>query len=249
MTLSSYESIAAWFKNNARNDKPAPYWSLYSASIGEKERVVTFNDRVDNQEESLAWLIDTIRRGNNPPGQVFRIVQTDTPRGNNPVGNARVQIFDANPNGSSAPAGISGIGAVPIGYVPEDKVQDMIAQAREKWDLQARIQALEDQQNAAVENDPWEKIMAGVERIAQTPIGAALAARLLGVPVPPASAENMTGAQARQDDEPGPDDDEFYNNMGEAARRLNTTEYELARKMKALILANPDLARQIFNTQ
>lgn len=248
MTISNYESLAAWFKGNTRGEKPAPYWSLYSQNIGEKERVVTFNDRVDNLEESLVWLIDTIKRGNNPPGQIFRIIQTDVPRGTNPVGNSRVQIFE---NQSIAPmvAGAPGIGSVPIGYVPEDKVQEMIASAREKWDLEARIQSLEEQQHAAIESDPWEKIMAGVERIAQTPIGAALAARLLGTAVPPAGMPgNMTGTQ-KQDDEPGPEDNEFYDNMAEAAQALNTNEYQLSKKIKALILANPELAKQIFSTQ
>lgn len=244
MTITSYEDLSTWFRDNSRGDKKAPYWSLYAISYGDKDKVFAFEDKQEDLELSLERLIKNIRMGNNPSGQVYRIVQTDTPRGNNPVGHARVQIWE---NSGSAPVpAVAGIGGIGSGYIGEAQLQQEIQKAEERWEMKAKIARLEEQLENGNQEDVWEKIMMGVERIGQTPIGIALISKLMGTPIPP---PNVYGtARPDTEDEPTDADNKFYDNMQEAAQKVGTDEYTLAMKINELVKTNPVLARQIFNS-
>lgn len=238
MNITTFENLNKWFKSNSRKSQPAPYWTLYGLSYGAKDQIIARNDRIDDIEESWRMLEETIRMVNNPQGQRFRVYQVDTPGGNSPVGQVFIQIYETD----TAP--VAGIGNLPaLGYVAKSEVEHMLAEERKKWEMEARINALEEQLSAPTN---WvDKAAEIFERIARSPAGSALIARLAGVPAP---INPMAGAPAPGDDEPGEDDNRFYDNMASVAQTVGVNEYQLAQKLKKFVTENPDMAKNLFQT-
>ncbi len=151
---------------------------------------------------------------------------------------ARTNI-DIGGNTAQAP-GTPGIGSLPVGYVTEDAIEKAIAAAKEKWDMEAKIQTLE--------NQPEDSFMEKVERIAAIPTVQAIVNAFLakqGLPQIPAPA--MKGVHS-PDNETVPDDqDNFDEDINATARILGVTDAQLAYKLRKLAEADPMMARQIFN--
>ena len=100
--------------------------------------------------------------------QLHLIVYEKENGSNNPVARTNIDIGGNNtPMSNSAP----GIGSLPVGYVHEDTIQKAIDAAREKWEMEARIQALE--------NQPDDGLLEKVERIAAIPAVQAIVNALL----------------------------------------------------------------------
>lgn len=241
MTISTYTDLKAWFAANGRKGKTAPFWTLYGSAWASKETIVARNDNDDNMDTAYQWLEDTIRKVDNPAGQRFRIFQVDIPGGNNPVGQVYFQSSAAaTPSGTQGIAGI-GSGYRPEGYLTRAEVDEMLKTEREKMEMENRIAALESQLEEPA--DVWEKIMGGVERIVQTPVGAAIAAKLMGVPL----GQPVQPVAAPPEEELTPDDEQFYNNIEAVAQKLGTSPHVLSAKLKSLVDMNPEMAAQILN--
>lgn len=255
MTVTSFPALQRWFENQSRGEKASPHWTLYAVDYGQKDTRVIFNDRLDDMGASFEFLVNSIRDLNNPQGTKFRI-QTYAPKGhNNPTGNVLVQIYENGnaPLGGNQNSGIAGIGAPLVGYIPEElveiKIAGALAQAHKEWELNQRLKEMEDRLNAPPD-DMVEKITATVERISQTPMGAALIGMLaakMGVSPAALMAPAMNGTPATADeDPPGPDEEEFFDNMEATANKLGVTEHVLARKLRELVTANPEMAKQLL---
>ena len=256
MTITNFSDLRKWFMNNNRGEKDSPYWTLYFVPAGSKETVVTFNDKVSDMEKSFDWLQDTIRMVNNPEGSRFRVMQVDTPRGNNPTGQVYAQIYERqpNPSGSMAPAQI---GAIPSGYSESD-VQRHVELAllkRENEDLKAAIGA---------PDNPWERIFGIVSE--SEPLSNALANliyqfsnKITGTPmapVPPVFMPSPVNGPATkpanaysEPEEPMAEmsidemQQEIADNINRVCALLNVDALTLSRKLCQLVEANPNMAK------
>lgn len=260
MTITSFEDLRAQFFANtftpkARGKKSdpdenvddlpdlprnetfiMPYWTIYSTGFGEKDRILSYNERLTNPEEAFGLLAETIRRNNNPTGQVFQILQTYRPRHN--TGNwYKVQIYENAHVPNYSVAGIHGGGAA-IGYLSPAEVQEKINEALEKQELKAKISALEENQNGFVGQ---------LTKFLEGPVGSLLAAKMLGVPVTPPAQVAINGTP---DATPasGGDDDEFFKNLDAITAKLGTDDLTLVKKLRALVDTNPTLAKQLLET-
>lgn len=137
------------------------------------------------------------------------------------------------------PVAMAGIGSLPGGYMDESKVQGLIQDAREKWELERRLEDLENQINNP--GDWIEKSMHALERIGATPIGVALVSKLLGTPLPTAQ---IAGTPAPADEQEGIDT--FDEDIQKTAAILGVDDATLARKLRQVVESQPEVAKQIF---
>lgn len=153
---------------------------------------------------------------------------------------ARTNIDIVGTGGSSH--GTPGIGSLPVGYTTDDAIQKAVDAAKEKWEMEARIQALE--------NQPEENLLEKVERIAAIPVVQTLINAYLqkqGMANLILSQPAVNGAHM-QDTENQPDgEDNFDEDIDATARIIGVTDAQLAARLRKLAEENPDVARQIFN--
>lgn len=254
MTITNFNDLREWFKfgfeKGVKSDQEgretsSPYWTLYSVGLGGADKVLAFNDRLTTVDESFTVLADTIRRMNNPAGSMFRIFQTYRARGNNPTQEARVQIFENNQmSGGSMP----GIGSLPAGYVDEAKIQSIISEQREKWELEKRLEDLEAQIKAP--RNWTDNALETIERIGNTPFGMVILSKISGIP-PAEILKSISGIGAGNTDvdESGMGEAGFDSDIERTTQILGVSEDQLAAKLRRFAEQNPAMARQLFNEQ
>lgn len=155
---------------------------------------------------------------------------------NNPTGRTFIDLQPGPPQ-----AQFAGIGQLPSGYMDEAKVQGLIREAKEKWEMERRIEDLEEQaKNPA---DPTDKIIQAIERIGATPIGQMFAARLLGMPVPAITGTPEAPADGDSDS------DTFEDDIAATADILGVSDATLAARLRRLVEAQPDVAKQLLTAQ
>lgn len=213
MTISNFNDLRAWFAfgfdkgvktAEEGRENNSPYWTLYSVGLGGRDTVLAFNDRLTSLDDSYTALVESIRRMNNPQGSMFRVFQTYKPRHNVATQEARVQVFENNQlaQQSNQPPSIGGL----VGYVEKSEMHSIIAAEREKWETQQRIKDLENQIESP--GDWTEKLINGIDRIGQTPIGAMLMAKLMGVNPQQFSPAPINGPQGAHTQDLEEDSDE-----------------------------------------
>lgn len=271
MTLTTYNDLRAqFFANtftpNARgkageveeftDDLPSkrgesftmPYWTLFSSGFGEKDRPLAFNEKIASAEESFTLLAETIRRFNNPQGQVFTVFQTYRPRHNNGV-YMRVQIYENQ--SASANIHVAGInGQQAVGYLSPAEVDERIQAALERQKMKDEIKALRE----ANEGGFIGQLPKVFEQISNTPVGQAIIAKIMGLSLQPAPATAVNGVPgAAQNPEPAPavhrndDDDEQFNaDIDHVTTTLGTDDVTLMKKIRILVDQNPDLAKTLL---
>lgn len=240
--ITNIQSLRSWFLDQKR-----PYWSLNNNGVG--RGLIARNESIEDVD--TAWtLLETNVLAQAEGGIAnVKIFVTDKPKHNHGM-ETEARILPAY---SLQTAGQPGIGNLPANYMDESKIQGMIADAKEKWELERRIDEMEAALSAP---SGWvDKLMEGVERIGSTPLGQMLAARLMGVPptamanVAAAPGVPFTGAAAPSTE--GDDDGEeygekFYDDMEATAATLGVTPELLAEKLAALVTSNPDLAKSFL---
>lgn len=247
-TITDLSALRRWFMGNMRSGKAAPYWTLYVGDYGDKEKVVQFNDRVDDLEESFGMLARTIQDMNNPAGVRFRVMQVDTPRGNNPVATVHVQLFAGNGAAGVAPAGI---GSLPGEYLSKTEAAQMVAAAvaaaKKEMEFEAKIQALEDQVNSSTQSWVTQAIEV-VNEIGKSPLGMALMAKLTGMPMPAMMPPSM-GAPAADSAAGGAPaaGDTFDDDLNAVCDTTGLNDVELMRRLRRFAETNPEMARQLMN--
>ena len=264
MTISSYNDLRTWFERTThREEGDGHYWSLFSVGIGGKDTLITKNDREPNLEKSFEWLVETIRIANNPHGSIFRVYKTWKPSHNVPSGEVRVQIFEGHSmlNNATSP-GIAGFPAMQ-GFVAVGDMEKAIAAAVKESEMQRRIADLE---NALENPGDWvDKVITGIERIAQTPFGEAIAANLFGGQQPTGMARMaMNGTPGRvaqaapapkaqeseeeEDPEKAAADDEKFNQyLVEICETLETDDLAVMAALHRLVKKNPAMAKALIN--
>ena len=244
MTIINFGDLHKWFMAQGRGEDKGVHWNLYATDYGQRDTRLIFNDRFDDPQESFDYLQTNIRMLNNPDGTKFR-VQTFPPRKpTHPTGTALVQIFE---KGSNLPSTynvptIAGLPATDI----QEQIDKAVAEAQKTWEMEARIRGLEERLASPDPDDYIEKITTIVERVSRTPIGVAImgiAAQKMGID--PAAIMGMATDADGQSDVP-PEDDQFFSDMADAANQLGTDEHTLARKLKQLIKANPEMAQSLL---
>lgn len=253
MTLTSFEHVQKWFNANQVDHedsagKNAVHWTLYGGNYGEKEARLLSNQRISTPAESLAYLVESIRMMNNPPGAKFRIQIYRPGSANNYTAQAFVQIFDRD-NAATLPA--NGAQSAAIGNLPAPMATESYIQERIDLALLKR----ENEELKAMVNGPgntWERILDIVSQ--SEPLSMALAGLIgqlagkNGMPV--AVPRPITGSPEPDDtDEPENADDPqnvFVESINAAANGLKTDPLTMATRLKKLVQDNPALARQIF---
>lgn len=254
MTLTRYEDVQHWFNQNQTDDeggKTPSHWTLYGGNYGEKEIRLLGNTRIDKPGESLAFLIDSIRRMNNPSGSKFRVQIYKPGSPNNYSAQVFVQVFDdaaqLQQRGASATAiQPAGIGNLPV--LNETYIQERIDLAllrRENEELKAALNG---------PGSTWERIL---DIIGQSePLSLALSGLITnlaaknGMTLPAAPiARPVTGSPApvdSDDDDTADPQSIFAESINAAASGLDTDPVTMARKLKKIVEQNPEFAKQIF---
>lgn len=242
MTVTRYEDLQQWFNSNQSNNeegKTPSHWTLYGGNYGEKEVRLCSNTRLDAPAESLAYLVDTIRRMNHPNGAKFRVQIFKPGSPNNYIAQVYVQVFEGAAN--TATPQTAGIGNLP-GASTEQYIQERIDLAllkRENEDLKAQI------------NGPVSGFERFLDIIGQNEqLSGAIAGLLLGFAnkngIPAAIPAPVNGHPSTDDDDNDPQT-VFAQNIQNASDALHTDPVSLAKALNKLVTSNPDLAKQIFS--
>lgn len=252
MTLTTYQDVQHWFNSN-QNDateggKTASHWTLYGGNYGEKEIRLLNNTRLDSANESLAFLIDTIRRMNHPNGAKFRVQIYKPGSPNNYTAQTFVQIYDTEQQPGYLPQQQqqqAGIGSLPS-MNTENYINERIELAllkKENEDLRASM------------NGPNNMVERVLDIISQSePLSMALSGLISGlagrhnIGMPQALPRPVTGSPD-SDEEANEADAQavFANNINAASAALDTDPVSLSKSLVKLIQGNPQFAKQIFS--
>lgn len=226
--IRSIESLKKWFF--AVN---SPFYTL--SYLGQANHVILRNTAVEDMNEAWAMLeTQVLAQSEYGRAQMHLITYKKQGGANNPEGRTNIDMW---PTGSTSQ--VHGIGSIQVAGIDESKVQGLISAAREKWELEKRLEDLE----AQIENpgDWTQKFIDGFERISATPIGQLLAAKLLGADFKLPAAQ-VAGHPDTDDEE----HDTFEQDIAATARMLGVDDIVLARKMRELVEQNPAVAKQLL---
>lgn len=233
--IRSIESLEKWFRAVGK-----PCFTL--SYLGQANQVIARNTTVEDMGEAWEMLrMHVLAQAEYGRAQMHVIVYANDKGGpNNPSGRTNIDLLSQH-----HPAHFAGIAGMPTGNaVPEDKIAGILAEAREKWEMEKRLDDLEAQLNAPPD-DLFEKTATLIERIGTTPIGSILLAKLMGgAPVlPPAP---ITGTP-KADNDPSPDDaEDFDDNIDRTAQILGVSDAKLAATLRRFAETNPEVAKQLF---
>lgn len=237
--ITSLPSLRTWFLDNQK-----PYFTLYQNGVS--RAIIARNETIEDMSQAWNHLETNVLAQAEGGAANIRVYVTEKPKHNHGLETeARIPPLVGQP-------GAAGIAGLPVGYVDENKVAGMIKAEQEKWKLEQRIKELEaDRDNDT--KDWTETMVNGIERIARTPLGAALVQKLLGTQPPaPAYAGAMNGVPTPGTSAPASEEDgeeytdEFYSNIENTAALLGVDEVTLSRKLAALVAANPDTAKALL---
>lgn len=253
MTVTNIDDLRKVFFASTRGDSTSPHWTLYGGDFGANEKRICTNDRVNDMEESFAFLSQQINALNNPPGATrFRVLQYPPKNANNYTGTYFVQIGASTQSAMSA-ASQPGIAGLPAG----------IGDFREYVAKELRIQRLEweKEQLEAQIDAPASGLERIIEKAAEIPgFGEAIKMAVAGLVMKfnpaagPAIAAAMNGTPTASDVDGDHDHDPatsdpqavFVNNIQAASAALGTDPLTLSNKLRSLIEANPQLAKSLL---
>lgn len=197
--ISSLKGIRDWFYN-----QQAPFWTLSyysSASPTGMGHVISRNTRFGDMEQSWEMLQQSIEaQTGSGRAQLNLIIYEKASGANTPTGRTNIDIISSQVPGMPQAAGIGTLPA--LGYVDEARVNAIISEKEVLWELRRENEDLK----AALDNPNGfaDKAMAFIERIGETPLGMAIASKLLGGQMPPMippSPVNGTPTPPAGDDE------------------------------------------------
>lgn len=234
--ITNISTLRTWFLDNQK-----PFFTLYQNGVN--RAIIARNETVDDLNQ--AWnLLETNVLAQAEGGTAnVRVYVTEKPKHNHGL-ETEARILPLVPT-----LGQPGISGLPQGYLDESKVAGLIKEAREKWELERRIEELEMAQEPV--KDWAETMINGFERVAKTPLGAALVQKLLGVvPMPQPAMNGVPTPAAQSQANNSTDDDEysdsFFENIENTAALLGVDEETLANKLAKLVQQNPELAKSLL---
>ena len=228
--LSNLDAVERWFLSNE-----SPYYTLsyYStASPTGQGQVIGRNTKEGDIGNAWLRLRSLIMDQTGFGRAQLHVLVYDTPgSANTPKARTNIDIL----SGSTGPAQVAGIGSIPQGYLSKADVMNAIDHARERWELEARIQALE----ATPEPDFSEKMVNAFERIGSTPVGAMIMAKFLGAPMPMPQPVNGTQEAKSTDTEEQEDVNPELDDLEELARANGMTLKQFLSKTATLAKDQP----------
>lgn len=232
--IRNTESLKRWFYGVG-----APFFTLFYSGTSTNQ-VIIRNTTVDEMDAAWELLEGQVKiQAEYGRALLHVIVYKKAGTANNPDGRTNIDIQPFAETKQMA-----GIGSLSAGYLDESKVAGLIAEAKEKWELERRLDDMEAQLNNP--NDWTDKLISGLERISGTQLGQILAVKFLGVPLPAGMvAGTPPGAQAPPDEQ-GLANDSFDEDISKSAEILGVDDTTLARKLRQLVEANPELAKSIL---
>ena len=178
--ISDIQAVERWFRANE-----APFFTLsyYSSSSATGQGQVIIRNQKDVELDS-AWqklrssILDQTGYGR---AQLNLIVYNKPDAYNTPAGRTNIDLVSNQ--SMHQVAGIGSMPAIGSGYISESDFERRLKEEREKWEMRNELDSLRDQINNPA-NDPIEKLMTGIERIAATPLGLAMISKFTGTPMP-----------------------------------------------------------------
>lgn len=230
--IRNINSLKQWF-----TDVGLPFFTL-SYYGGSSNQVIMRNVAIEDMGEAWELLKRQVLAQSEGDRATMQLIVYKKGAANNYEAKTNIDIFRAG--AESLPA-MEGIGSLSAGYVDEAKIAGMIAEAREKWDMERRVEDLETQLNSP--SDDWmDKGMAFIERIGATPFGQAFAAKFLGGNLPP----YIPAAQVAGHPSANEPQDTFEEDIDKTAELLGVDDTVLARKLRQLVETNPELAKSLL---
>ena len=232
--IRNIATLKKWFLSNG-----VPFFTLSYA--GQANQIIQRNTAIEELDQ--AWeLLETNVLGQAEYGRATMslIVYNKGSGANNPIGRTNIDILPINQQNGNQ---VAGIGQLPAGYMDKSEVQKLIDDAKEKWELEKRLEDLEIQiSNPA---DVTEKWIQGIERIGASPLGQVIMMKLLGGPLPTIQPAPINGAPAPADE----GGDTFEDDIEATAQILGVDDTVLARQLRRLVESNPEMAKQILQQQ
>lgn len=235
--ISSIEALERFFRGANAPFFTLSYYSTQSPT-GQGNNILR-NVVESNMDASWAMLKRFVEDQTGYGRAQLHLITYATEKGSNtPTGRTNIDISASRNVANGAP----GIGSIPVGYVAEDAIEKALSVAREKWEMEARIQALENQGD--------DSLLEKVERIAAIPaVQAIINAFLTKQGMPPMLQPQMNGTPTSDNEERPDGDDNFDEDIDMTARIIGVTDAQLAARLRKLAENNPEMARQIFNNQ
>lgn len=236
--ISTLSGIRQWFYN-----LEAPFWTLayYStASPTGMGAVIGRNTKFSEIDKSWEMLQQTIESQTGAGRAQLNLIVYDKPTGGNtPSGRTNIDIVSTGLVGTGTQPGI---GSLSGSYLDENRINAIISEKHEVWELKRENEDL----RAQLENPNTftDKAMAFIERIGTTPLGIAIASKFLGAPMPQMVAPPVNGTPPVNDD-----DDDVENELDslEAIARANgITLKEFLSKTANLAQQEPGVVQMLI---
>lgn len=239
--ITTIDGLQAWFY-----DRKIPFWTVRYYKPGGAGEVVARQTTEDNLDASWQQLSRTVAdQSRNSRAQLQCMVYSDPKNRNNYDAITNIELSQYG-----APLGAASIGSLP--QINESEIESRISgaiqDARERWELEARIAQLEEE---GARQDPADKIFSAIERLVNSPLGNALVARIMGVPLQPVQVSNVAGTPTKTAGGPDSDADQadtFDEDIDVTASTLGISDIELASKLRKLVEANPEMAKNLLNS-
>lgn len=238
--ISNIEALERWYKGVNAPLFTLSYYSTQSPTG--QGSIILRNTKETDIERGWALLKETVIGQTGFGRAQLHVTVYATENGNNNP-NGRTNIDIASNIVPSIPNGYPGIGALP-GLVPQSEIDKAVAAAQEKWELKARIQALEEQ--------PDDGFIEKVERIMSLPsiqmiVSGFMSKHGMAVPVVngpyPSSAPGpspITGTPPVDDDV-----EQELDNLEAIAAQHGMTLKEFLAKTAALAAAQPGVVQML----
>lgn len=236
--ITTLEGLRDWFYT-----LQTPFWTLRYYKPGGTGERIALNDSESNLDGSWSMLSRCVADQSRNSRAQMQVLVYEAGKANNYKAMTNLEL-----NGSGAAlAAVAGIGTLPQPSKADidSRIAGAVEAERERWELQARIAQLEEERERP---DPADKIISVVERLANTPVGTALIARIMGVPLQPVAVSNVAGTPKGHNDSDSEEEDTFAEDIDATAEILGVSDVELAAKLRKLVETNPAMAKNLLNS-
>lgn len=238
--ISSIQSIRDWFYN-----LEAPFWTLtyYStASPTGMGHLIGRNVKFADLEKSWEMLEQSIQAQTGAGrAQLHLIVYAKAEGSNNPSGRTNIDIMGTGLVGAQQP----GIGSLNGGgFLDEKRINAIIDEKQKLWLLERENEEL----RAQIENPNGfaDKAMAFLERIGSTPMGMAIASKILGSPLPQMPSPAVNGTPTANHELVDEDVESELDSLEEIARLNGVSLKTLLAKTATLAQQEPGVVQMLI---
>lgn len=238
--ISSINAIRQWFYN-----LEAPLWTLayYStASPTGMGAVIGRNTRFSEMDKAWEMLQQTIESQTGAGRAQLNLIVYDKPTGGNtPSGRTNIDIVSTGLVGSGVQPGIGNLSG---GYMDENRINAIISEKHELWELKRENDDLRAQLDNP--NTFTDKAMAFIERIGTTPLGIAIASKFLGAPMPPMVPPAVNGTPPENNLDGEEDVDDELDSLEAIATAHGITLKQLLAKTANLAHQEPGVVQMLI---